>query len=89
MTIWKRGENVALGVSLSQRQGGADMCRGVNTWYSRTIEGDRAARRLQGEQGAFTGSVQSAVIRCQGTNVRVGMGPDLETARALTAAPPG
>ena len=85
MTIWKRGEHVALGISLSQRQGGAELCGGFNTWYARTVEDDKAARLLQGERGAFTGPVQSAVIRCQGTNVRVGMGPDLETARALTA----
>jgi hypothetical protein len=87
MTIWKKGEGVALGISLIQRDGGAEMCNGVNTWYARSFEDDRAAKRLKGEKGAFSGEAQSAVILCQGTNIRVGIGPDLETARALINAP--
>lgn len=87
--IWKRGENAALGISIVEQEGGVAMCEGATTWYERAFTDDRAAEKLDGERIALSGPIQSAVILCDATFVRVGIGPDLDTARALVAAAPG
>ena len=84
-SIWTREDKVALGISIEEKPNGREMCEGVSTWYERSFDDDTPAERLEGESLAVSGPVQSAVLRCRGSSVLMGIGPDLETARALAA----
>ncbi len=84
-SIWTREDKVALGISLEEKPNGGEMCEGVSTWYARSFDDDAPADRLEGENLALSGPVQSAVLRCRGGSILMGIGPDLETARALAA----
>ncbi|MBW3588127.1 MAG: hypothetical protein KY429_01775 [Actinobacteria bacterium] len=84
-STWTREDKVALGVSLEEKPNGNEMCDGMSTWYERSFDDDAPAERLEGENLAVSGPVQSAVLRCRGGSILMGIGPDLETARALAA----
>lgn len=84
-SIWTKEDKVALGISLEEKPNGIQMCEGVSTWYERAFDDDAPAERREGEDLSVSGPVQSAVLRCQGGSILMGIGPDLETARALAA----
>ena len=58
------------------------MCDAVTEWYSASFSGDQ-----ESEQGGAAlvaeGGAQDAVITCSPDEVRIGIGPDLATARTL------
>jgi hypothetical protein len=82
LELWSRNEASAAGIALMQRPGGR-LCDAVKSWYSKAFPTSRAAPAEIGEVLAVDGVDQDAVIRCSGTEVRVGIAPDLATARAL------
>jgi hypothetical protein len=82
MHLWRRGEDSALGVSLVQRPGEAPLCDAMARWYGAAFQGLNGGPRAN-ERLALDGETQDAVMRCPGDEVRLGIGPDLATARAL------
>jgi hypothetical protein len=58
------------------------LCDAVARWYEAAFGGRDTGVR-PGESLALDGEAQDAVLSCRGTEVRLGIGPDLATARAL------
>ncbi|MGH9178931.1 MAG: hypothetical protein ACRD0N_10310 [Acidimicrobiales bacterium] len=85
LRVWADGERTALGVALVQRAGERPLCASMASWYAAAFPDARAVDRREGEELAFDGASQDAVVRCAGTEVRLGIAPDLATARALAA----
>ena len=85
LRVWADGDRTALGVALVQRAGGRPLCASLASWYAAAFPDARAVERREGEELAFDGARQDAVVRCAGTEVRLGIAPDLATARALAA----
>jgi hypothetical protein len=83
--LWVNGPTSAVGVALVDRAGNGTLCAAVARWYDAAFLHDRAAERRSGETLASDGPTQDAVLRCEGRQVRLGIAPDLATARALTA----
>lgn len=85
MHLWTRGPDTALGLSLVDREGGERLCDAVTDWYREAFsEGEEAPLR-DGEELALRGGGQTGVVACPGDEVRVGIGPDLATARRQAA----
>jgi hypothetical protein len=82
VTMWSRGQDIATAVTLVQRKGAAGLCDSVAEWYDAAFDDDADAGARAGEEIAVDGS-QDAVLRCSGNEVRLGIGPDLATARAV------
>lgn len=82
LRLWTRQGDSALSVVISRR-GDDRLCGAVVAWYRAVFEDDEAAPRRRGERLAQRGDRQAAVVGCSAEKVRVGIGPDLETARAL------
>jgi hypothetical protein len=78
--VWSRDEDTALALRLIQK-GTADLCDAVSEWYGASFDDDSAAEIRTSEEAAFDGGVQSAVISCPRNEIRLGVGPDLATAR--------
>lgn len=82
MHLWTQGDRSALGLALVQREGEPSLCDSVGRWYEEAFE-RREPDPAPGEALAVDGDRQDAVLRCSGTEVRLGIGPDLATARNL------
>jgi hypothetical protein len=80
--LWTRGDDSALGIAMAQRPDELPLCDAVARWYGAAFEGRDAALGA-GESLAVDGDEQDAVVRCPGAEVRLGIGPDIATARAL------
>ena len=64
---------------------GASLCDSVRDWYAAAFPQSRDGGVTGDEVRAWDGDRQDAVLRCANGNVRLGIGPDLATARALAA----
>jgi Tfp pilus assembly protein PilV len=84
LAIWTNGDATAIGVALTQQQSDGPLCDSVTTWYQRAFPTSTDAPPRRGERLVRQGD-QSAVVACAGDEVRLGIGPDLPTARALAA----
>lgn len=80
--LWADGPASAVGIALVDRGNGV-LCDAVARWYAAAFPRDRAAERRPGETLASDGRAQDAVLRCDGRDTRLGIAPDLTTARAL------
>lgn len=85
LDVWVKGDDTAAGLSLVERKGESGLCEAVRTWYSRAKPGGDDVRRAGKEVFAVDGIGQDAVISCDAELVRLGIAPDLKTARALLA----
>jgi hypothetical protein len=83
--LWTNGATSAVGVALVDRTGNGTLCGAVARWYRAAFPHDRAAEQRPGETLANDGPAQDAVLRCDGRDVRLGIGPDLATARTLAS----
>jgi hypothetical protein len=75
------GDDHAIGISLVQRDGEADLCASMMDWYEAGFPDatvDRGSDTMEAD-----GSDQAAVITCDGDDVKIGIAPDLATARRL------
>ena len=81
--VWTDGVRTSAGLALVQHAGQTPLCATMTAWYKAAFPGGRAVDKLAGEALAVDGSGQDGVIRCAGTEVRIGIGPDLPTARAI------
>lgn len=82
LALWADGDRTALGVALTQEPDGP-LCDAVSTWYERAFPDATDAPTRRGERMVRQGRSQTAVLTCAGEDVRLGIGPDLDTARAL------
>jgi hypothetical protein len=80
--VWSRGPDTALALMLSERRGG-NLCATIAEWYDASFDDDSDAPAKTSEEAAFDGGSQSAIITCSGSEVHLGVGPDLQTARGL------
>jgi hypothetical protein len=69
-------------VSLSERPGQERLCVDVAEWYGSSFQGDQETGTAGGAFEA-DGERQDAVVACTEDQVRLGIAPDLRTARAL------
>jgi hypothetical protein len=83
VTVWARGPDTALGLALEQRDDPTDLCDSMAEWYDAAFDDDSAAATREGEALALEGGRQDAVLWCSGDEVRLGVGPDLSTARHI------
>lgn len=81
--LWTDGPDSAVGVTLTQRPGERDLCTSVTEWYEAAFPDAQAIDRTDDEALAVTGSAQDAVVICAGDSVRLGIAPDLTTARRV------
>jgi hypothetical protein len=86
MRLWTRGTGSALAVRLAERPGRERLCAAIQEWYGSSVEGDRERGTSEGALEA-DGDRQDAVIACSADEVRVGLAPDLRTARVLSRSP--
>lgn len=81
---WADGGRTAAAVALVERPGASpSLCATVAAWYRAAFPDGRPAAAGEGEELAVDGPAQDAVLRCSGRDVRLGLGPDVATARAL------
>jgi hypothetical protein len=80
--LWSRGSRTALGIALVARVGSDELCRSVGEWYDAAFD-DSQVDSETGEQLARDGHRQDAVLWCSKDEVRLGIGPDIATARAI------
>ena len=83
VAVWTRGADVALAITLVQRDGASGLCDSVAEWYDAAFDDDSDAGQRAGEELALDGS-QDAALVCSANEVRLGIGPDLATARAVS-----
>lgn len=83
LALWVRGDRPAVGVALTQRRADGPLCDAVRTWYERAFPDSRSPDGYGAAHAAFDGDDQDAVLMCDGRDVRLGIAPDLRTARAL------
>lgn len=83
LRLWTRQADSAVGVSLAQRSERGSLCASVRDWYRRSFPKDRKVSTAQGEALAADGRSQDAVLRCPGALVRLGIAPNIQTARSL------
>ena len=81
LVLATRGDDSALGVALVDRSSDGTLCAAMDEWYDRSFDGD--TRRASGGDVTYEGSNATAVLRCSGNDVRLGIAPDGSTAAAL------
>lgn len=84
--VWSKGDETAVGVSLVQNDQAAEplLCESVDRWYRDSFSDDQESVPDPFYMIA-QGRLQDAALRCQGVEVRLGIGPDLRTARATSS----
>lgn len=82
LALWVDGRDTAVGVALTQEADGP-LCDAVATWYERAFTAATDAPTRRGERMVRESAAQTAVLTCEGEDVRLGIGPDVATARAL------
>lgn len=85
LTAWTNGDATAVGVALTQQQADGPLCNAVATWYERAFPDSTDAPPRSGERLVRESAGQTAVVTCADDEVRLGIAPDVATARALTA----
>lgn len=84
LELWRRDEDLALAISLEELPETESLCGAVGAWYraawpeAAAEAGARAPVELEFDEPA-----RSAVLSCEGSEVRLGVGPDRETASRL------
>lgn len=81
--LWTDGDDSAVGIALVQRPDERDLCGSMTAWHDAAFPDARSAAPAGAEKLAVNGPGQAAVIVCTGDSVRVGIGPDLATAREV------
>ena len=82
LTLWTDEDATAVGLALTQTADGP-LCDALVTWYERAFPAATDAPTRRDERMIREGDDQTAVITCVDEDVRMGIGPDLDTARAL------
>jgi hypothetical protein len=80
-----RGQDNVVSIALVQRPGERDLCGSIVDWYRAAFPGDAEVPTEPDERIAVDGTAQDAVVICADDEVRLGIGPDLASARAAAA----
>jgi hypothetical protein len=83
VVVSTRGDDTAVGLALQGGGGGPALCDSLELWYSAAFP-DAGQVQPEDARRAWDGATQDAVLACEGDEVRLGIAPDLSTARALT-----
>lgn len=78
---WTHGDDVAVGISLREREGEPDLCDSVREWYHAAFPMARADE--SGGGVSFEDGRQAARLSCPGNEVRLGIAPDLDAAARI------
>jgi hypothetical protein len=82
--VWSRGNDTAVGISLTDTGAGLEpLCDSMVSWELAAFPDHDAFDPNGLEELAHSGDGRAAVVVCDGPSVRVGIGPDLETARSV------
>jgi hypothetical protein len=85
VAVWTAGDDTAIGVAMTQRQPDGPLCDAVTTWYERAFPDSTDAPTRTDERMVRESGAQTAVVLCSGDEVRLGIAPDLPTARVLVS----
>lgn len=77
---WRDGESTAVAVVLADRGEATPLCETVTDFYAAAFPGAEPAS--DAGETTFEGPEQAAVVRCDGDEVALGIGPDVTTADA-------
>lgn len=85
LELWADGERTAIGISLVQRKAAKDpqLCNSLDQWYRASVPDDVERAGVASYALVADGERQDAVLACDAGSPRLGIGPDLRTARAL------
>lgn len=83
LELWTDGADSAVGIALAHRAGEPDLCGSMTAWHDAAFPEARSAATSGDEAVAASGPDQGAAIVCDGDSVRVGLAPDLATARRV------
>jgi HAMP domain-containing protein len=86
LELWTAGEKSAVGLALRGRPGEEGLCDALARWYESAFPDASLADTEDDERLASDGTVQDAVLRCEGDAVMLGIAPDLESARELAGS---
>jgi len=84
--VWSRGSHtvVAIGlVDIGDRSG--PLCDSMVSWELAAFPEHSRLDQAGSEQLVHAGTGRAAVVVCEGSDVRIGIGPDLEVARTVAA----
>jgi hypothetical protein len=70
IAVWTDGDDIALGVALTQQQAGGPLCDALTTWYQRAFPDSTDAPTRTGERMVRESDRQTAVTMCDGDEVR-------------------
>jgi hypothetical protein len=84
LELWENREATAIGISLTQGPGSTELCRAVRDWYAASFDDDRPEVGPSTIELSLDGERQDAILDCEGSQVRLGIAPDLGTALRLT-----
>lgn len=79
LALFQQGDVSSVGIGMADRGG---LCLSVTAWYEAAFPEAMASVDPDGT-AVFDGATQDAVVRCPPDEVRVGIAPDLGTARTL------
>jgi hypothetical protein len=76
IALWHDGERDGIGIVLAGEEG---LCDAMLTWYESAFPDDTREE----PEARWSSEERAGVVACEGDDVRVGIGPDLETAQRL------
>jgi hypothetical protein len=81
--IWAKGKGSALSMAIAEREPEDDLCAAVHAWYRVAFPEEETVEGSPGDVMAVEGSERAALLRCIGSEVRLGIAPTLHLARSL------
>ena len=70
-------------MAIAEREPEDDLCAAVHAWYRVAFPEEETVEGLPGDVMAVEGSERAALLRCVGSEVRLGIAPTLDLARSL------
>ncbi|MEX0659581.1 MAG: hypothetical protein WD080_10645 [Egibacteraceae bacterium] len=83
LELWTDGADSAVGIALAQRADEPDLCASMAAWHAAAFPDAQSVSTTGDEALAARGQDQHTVVVCAGDRVRVGVAPDLATARQV------
>jgi hypothetical protein len=84
--VWSRGAETSVGINLVDTgEGSEPLCDSLIAWESAAFPDHQDQAAEGSEQLAHSAAGRAAVVACEGTEVMIGIGPDLATARLVAA----
>ena len=86
--LWVDGSSSAVSLTLTDVAADGALCDAVAAWYAAAFPEDQQSDTAAGTDVTWDGADQDAALRCAGHEVRLGIGPDPDTAGAILGEPP-